>query len=101
MAVRRTKEIGIRKVLGASVENIVLLLSREFTILIAISFFIAGPIAWYFMHQWLQQYAFRINLGAGFFVLTFISSMLIALLTVSHSAISAATTNPVKSLRAE
>ncbi len=101
MAVRRTKEIGIRKVLGASVENIVLLLSREFAILIALSFLVAGPIAWYFMHQWLQQYAFRIDLEAGFFVLTFLSSMLIALLTVGHSAISAAMTNPVKSLRAE
>lgn len=101
MAVRRRKEIGIRKVLGAPVGNIILLLSREFTILIAIAFLIAAPVAWYFMHQWLQQYHFRINMGVSFFIITFLSSILIAWLTVGHTAIKAAIANPVKSLRTE
>jgi len=101
MAVRRNKEIGIRKVLGASPGNIVFLLSREFTLLIAIAFLIACPFAWYFMIKWLQQYSFRIDLGAGFFILTILASLLIAWLTVGYSAIRAATANPVKSLRTE
>jgi putative ABC transport system permease protein len=101
MALRRTKEIGICKVLGASVGNIIYLLSREFSLLIALAFLIAGPIAWYFMHQWLLQYSFRITLGAGFFILTFCSSMLIAWLTVGHSAIRAAMANPAKGLKAD
>ncbi|HEY4936603.1 MAG TPA: ABC transporter permease [Puia sp.] len=101
MAVRRNKEIGIRKVLGASVGNIVYLLSREFTLLIVISFLIASPIAWYFMRQWLQQYSFRIDMGAGFFLVTIFSSLLIAWLTVGYSAIRAALANPVKSLKTE
>jgi ABC-type antimicrobial peptide transport system permease subunit len=71
MAVQRRKEIGIRKVLGAPVRVIVVMLSKEFSILIIISFLIAAPIAWYFMHQWLQQYTFRIIMGAGFFIATF------------------------------
>ena len=101
MAVRRNKEIGVRKVLGASVGNIILLLSREFTVLIVLSFFIASPIAWYYMHQWLQQYSFRINLGAGFFILTIFLSLIIAWLTVGYSAIRAAMANPVNSLKTE
>jgi putative ABC transport system permease protein len=101
MAVRRNKEIGIRKVLGASVRNIVYLLSWEYTVLITIAFLIACPIAWYFMHQWLDQYTFRINLGAGFFMLTIFSSLLIAWLTVAYSAIRAAMANPVKTLRTD
>jgi putative ABC transport system permease protein len=101
MAVRRNKEIGIRKVLGASVANLVYLLSREFTVLILLAFVIACPIGWYFMNQWLLQYTFRIDLGAGFFVLTILLSLVIAWLTVGYSAIRAATANPVKSLRTE
>ena len=101
MAARRKKEIGIRKVLGASAGNIVLLLSREFTILITIAFLVAAPVAWYCMQEWLQQYTFRINLGAGFFIVTLLSSVLIAWLTVGHSALKAAVANPVKSLRTE
>jgi putative ABC transport system permease protein len=99
MAVRRKKEIGIRKVLGAPVRNIVFMLSKEFTILITIAFLIASPIAWYFMHQWLQQYTFRIMIGIGFFAITIISSICIAWLTVGYTAIKAAMANPVKSLR--
>jgi putative ABC transport system permease protein len=101
MAVRRNKEIGIRKVLGASVRNIVYLLSWEYTVLITIAFLIACPIAWYFMRQWLDQYTFRIDLGAGFFILTIFSSLLIAWLTVAYSAIRAAMANPVKSLHTD
>ncbi|MDB5142796.1 MAG: hypothetical protein JWQ66_1509 [Mucilaginibacter sp.] len=101
MAVRRHKEIGIRKVLGASVGNIVYLLSREFTVLIMLAFVIACPIGRYFMHQWLQQYTFHIDLGSGFFLLTILLSLIIAWLTVGYSAIRAATANPVKSLRTE
>ncbi|SEM15780.1 duplicated orphan permease [Chitinophaga rupis] len=101
MAARRKKEIGIRKVLGASAGNIVLLLSREFTILITIAFLVAAPVAWYCMQQWLQQYTFRIDLGVGFFIITLLSSVLIAWLTVGHSALKAALANPVKSLRTE
>ncbi len=101
MAVQRKKEIGIRKVLGAPVLDIVIMLSKEFTILISIAFLIASPIAWYFMHQWLQQYTYRIMIGLWFFAATILCSLLIAWLTVGYTAIKAATANPVKSLRTE
>ncbi|MGI8583159.1 MAG: ABC transporter permease [Chitinophagaceae bacterium] len=101
MAVQRTKEVGIRKVLGASARNIVYLLSKEFTILIIIAFAIAAPVAYYFMHQWLQKYTFRIHLGAGIFLLTILISIIIAWITVSYRAIKASLANPVKSLRTE
>jgi ABC-type antimicrobial peptide transport system permease subunit len=97
----RTKEIGIRKVLGAPVRDIVIMLSKEFTILIAIAFLIASPIAWYFMHQWLEQYTYRIMIGVWFFLATIICSLLIAWITVGYTAIRAAMANPVKSLRTE
>jgi ABC-type antimicrobial peptide transport system permease subunit len=101
MAVQRRKEIGIRKVLGAPVRDIVVMLSREFTVLISIAFLIAAPVAWYFMQQWLQQYTFRITLGAWFFIATIAGSLVIAWLTVGYTAIKAAMANPVKSLRTE
>jgi len=101
MAEQRKKEIGIRKVLGAPVSSILYLLSREFTLLIIIAFAIAAPLAWYFMQEWLQQYSFRITMGPGFFVITLLASVLIAWLSVGHSAIKAAIANPVKSLTAE
>jgi ABC-type antimicrobial peptide transport system permease subunit len=101
MAVQRKKEIGIRKVLGAPVHDIVIMLSKEFTLLIAIAFLIASPIIWYFMHQWLQQYAYRITIGALFFAATILCSLCIAWLTVGYTAIKAARANPVKSLRTE
>jgi predicted permease len=101
MAAQRTKEIGIRKVLGASARNIVYLLSKEFTLLIIIAFVISAPIAYYIMHQWLQNYTYRISLGASIFVLAIVSSVIIAWITVGHRAIKAAMANPVKSLRTE
>jgi len=101
MAIQRKKEIGIRKVLGAPVPHIVMLLSREFALLIIIAFLIAAPFAWYFMHQWLQQYAYRITLGAWYFIATIVAALCIAWLTVGYTAVKAATANPVKSLRTE
>jgi ABC-type antimicrobial peptide transport system permease subunit len=101
MAVQRTKEVGVRKVLGASVMNIIYLFSKEFTVLIVIAFLIAAPLAYYFMHQWLQKFAYRINITAGIFLLTILVSVIIAWLTVGYQAIKAAVANPVKSLRRE
>jgi ABC-type antimicrobial peptide transport system permease subunit len=101
MAVQRTKELGIRKVLGASVRNIIFLLSKEFTILIVIAFVISAPIAYYIMHQWLQNYTYRIPLSASIFILAILSSILVAWITVGHRAITSAMANPVKALRSE
>jgi len=101
MAVQRKKEIGIRKVLGAPVIDILVMLSKEFTVLITIAFLIATPLAWYFMNQWLQQYAYRIMIGVWFFAATIGGSLVIAWITVGYTAIKAALANPVKSLRTE
>ena len=101
MAVQRTKEVGIRKVLGASVISVVYLFSKEFTVLIGVAFLIASPLAYFFMHHWLQNYAYRINIGIGIFLLTILISEIIAWLTVGYQAIKAAVANPVKSLRTE
>ncbi len=98
---QRTKEIGVRKVMGASVGNIVNLLSRDFLKLVAFSFIIAAPIAWFFMHKWLQDFAYRINIEWWVFALAGITAIVIALGTVSFQAIKAAIANPVKSLRTE
>ncbi|HKP32660.1 MAG TPA: FtsX-like permease family protein, partial [Chitinophagaceae bacterium] len=100
-AERRTKEIGIRKVLGASVNGIVLLLSKDFMKLVFVALVIASPIAWYFMNKWLQDFAFRINISWWMFALAAAIALLIALVTVSFQAIKAAIMNPVKSLRTE
>ena len=97
----RTKEIGIRKVLGASVSQIVGLLSKDFLILVFVSILIASPIAYYFMQKWLQDFAFRIEISWWIFALSGFVALLIALLTVSYQAIKAAVANPVKSLRTE
>ncbi|HYJ62204.1 MAG TPA: FtsX-like permease family protein, partial [Parafilimonas sp.] len=101
MAVQRIKEVGIRKVLGATSGNIVYLFSKEFIILIAIAFAIATPLAWYFMHQWLQDYAYRINISWWIFLVGGVAAIIIALATISFQAIKAAIANPVKSLRTE
>ncbi|HEV2832979.1 MAG TPA: FtsX-like permease family protein, partial [Hanamia sp.] len=101
MAVQRTKEVGIRKVLGASVRNIIYLLSKEFTVLVIIAFIISAPIAWYIMNKWLQNYTYRIPLSASIFVIAIVSSVVIAWITVAHRAVKAAIANPVDSLRSE
>ena len=101
IAEQRTKEIGIRKVLGASVQGIVQMLSKDFIKLVAISFVIAAPAAWYFMHKWLQDFAYRINISWWIFVAAGLAALLTALVTVSFQAIRAAIMNPVKSLRTE
>lgn len=98
---RRTKEIGIRKVLGASVNNILLLVSKDFLLLIAISFVIATPIGLYVMNRWLADFAYRIQLHWWMFALAGILALAIAIFTISFQALRAANANPVKSLRAE
>lgn len=101
MAVQRVKEVGIRKVLGATTGNIVYLFSKEFIILIAIAFVIATPLVWYYMHQWLENYVYRIDISWLIFFAGGAVALFIALLTVGFQAIKAAVANPVKSLRTE
>ncbi|MEO6719471.1 MAG: ABC transporter permease [Ferruginibacter sp.] len=98
---QRTKEIGVRKVLGASVTNIVLLLSNDFIRLVIIGFVIASPLAYYIMHEWLQDFAYRINIEWWVFAIAGFLAFTIAILTISFQAIKAAVANPVKSLRTE
>jgi putative ABC transport system permease protein len=98
---RKVKEIGIRKVLGASITGIVGLLSRDFMKLILIAAVIASPLAWYFMQEWLQDFAYRVNIGWWVFGIAGSIALLIALITISFRAIRAAMANPVKSLRTE
>ena len=101
MVVQKTKEVGIRKVLGAGISNILYLFSKEFALLIAIGFLIAAPLAWYFMNEWLGNFAYRIQISAGIFVLAVVTSLTVAFMAVSYKAIKAAIANPVKSLRSE
>lgn len=100
-AERRTKEIGIRKVIGASVGSIVGLLSKEFIGLVAVAVVIASPLAWWAMHNWLQGFAYRINISWWVFALAGLAALLIAFATVSFQSIKAALANPIRSLRNE
>jgi len=101
IAEQSTKEIGIRKVLGASVQGIVQMFVKDFVKLVTIALVIASPIAWWFMHKWLQQFVYRIDISWWVFILAAAVAFAIALLTISYQAIKAATANPVKSLRSE
>lgn len=101
MAVQKKKETGIRKVLGATVKDIIFLFSKEFTLLIIVGFLIAVPVSYYLMHNWLQDFAFRIKISAGMFVIVILLSVIIAWLTVGYISVKAALANPVKSLRSE
>lgn len=100
-AAQRTKEVGIRKVLGASFADIIVLLSKEFALLIILAFLIASPIAYYIMNNWLQSFAYQIHIGAGIFIIAIVSSFVIAACTIAYQSIKAAIANPVKSLKTE
>ena len=101
MANQKTKEIGVRKVLGASVESILILFSREFIKLILIGFLLAAPVAWYFGNEYLNQFAYKIAMGPSVFLIGLAVTVAIALLTVAYRSIQAAIANPVNSLRSE
>ena len=101
MAERRTKEIGVRKVLGASISNVVVLLSRDFLRLTLVAIVVAFPVSWYFMSKWLEDFAYRININWTIFFIAGLGTLMITLVTISFQAIGAAMANPVKSLRTE
>ena len=100
-SIQRTKEIGVRKVLGASVSNIIILLSKDFIKLVAIACLIAFPLAWWVMNNWLQDFSYRTQINGWVFLLAGLVAVMIALITVSFQAVKAAIKNPVKSLRTE
>ncbi len=100
-AQKRQKEIGIRKVIGASVSNVVVMLSKDFLMLVLIALCIAFPASWWLMNNWLQSFAYRINLSPWVFVVSGFSVVLITLITISFQSIKAAIANPVASLRSE
>lgn len=101
MANQKLKEVGIRKVLGASVSSIVILFSKEFVKLILIAFVIAAPVSYYFMNEWLNTFAYNVGIGWSTFAIAIFATCIIALMTVSYRAIKAAVTNPVDTLRSE
>lgn len=101
MAVQKTKEVGIRKVLGASVNSIIFLFSKEFLMLIGIAFIVAAPLAYYFMHGWLQDFVYRVSISWWVLALSGLIAVAVAVITISFKAVKAALANPVKSLRSE
>ena len=101
MTVQKTKEVGVRKVLGAGVGNILLLFSKEFTVLIGVAFVIAVPVSWYVMSHWLNNFAYKITISWTVFAIAMAISLIIAWISVGYKALRAALVNPVKSLRTE
>jgi len=101
IAEQRTKEIGIRKVVGAGIDNITFMLSKDFMVLILIAALVAFPLAWWVMDRWLQNFAFRINISWWIYLVSGVLAIMIALITVGYQAIRAAMANPVDSLRTE
>jgi len=101
MSEQRTKEIGIRKVLGASLSQVVLLISQDFIVLVGISCLIASPLAYYFLQRWLNGYYYRVELGPGVFIISAVMAIGITIVTISFQTLKAAVKNPVDSLRAE
>ena len=101
MAAQRTKEIGIRKVLGASVAGITGLLAKDFMKIVLVSFVLASPIAWWAMNTWLDDFAYRVDLQWWIFALAGVGAVVIAFLTVGFQSVRAALANPVRSLRSE
>jgi len=101
MAENRIKEIGVRKVLGASVMNITSLLSKDFLLLVLIAVLISTPLAWFVMNKWLQSFPYRIEIKLWMFAVVALIALVIALLTISVNTVKAAMQNPVKSLRTE
>jgi putative ABC transport system permease protein len=98
---QRVKEIGVRKVLGATITDITMLVSKDFIRLVLIAIFIASPISWWAMHNWLQSFAYRVNISGWIFILAALLTLSVSLIIVSILAVKAAVTNPVKSLRSE
>ena len=101
VAEQRTKEIGIRKILGASIGQVWRMLSKDFLLLVVIASFIAAPVAFYFMDKWLQSYTYRIQISGLIFLWAAAGALIITFVTVSFQAVKAAKVNPVKSLRSE